>query len=164
MAPLPSYISLGINFWHVKRNDYMLYGKYFTSWGVFGLAKKLKWKSFSLIVKYQGLKCKIDYTCILPSNDFQFYPNRERERESSTPLPFVAVPLTADQAKLFLLLPLSSSLYHPCHQSSLSLSLSLSLSQANHLKSSNPPWASCFRLSIYLISTSSRLNHRLAYD
>ena len=81
MAPLPSYISLGINFWHVKRNDYMLYGKYFTSWGVFGLAKKLKWKSFSLIVKYQGLKCKIDYTCILPSNDFQFYPNTERERE-----------------------------------------------------------------------------------
>ena len=38
-------------------------------------------KSFLLIVKYQGLKCKIDYTSILLSNHFQFYLNPERERE-----------------------------------------------------------------------------------
>ena len=139
---------------------------------MFGLAKKLKWKSFSLIVKYQGLKCKIDYTCILPSNDFQFYPNTEREREREREItwtraqlhrhswPCLSLPIKLSSSSFFLSLPPSTT-----HVTSpLSLSLSLSLSQANHLKSSNPPWASCFRLSIYLISTSSRLNHRLAYD
>ena len=139
MAPLPSYISLGINFWHVKRNDYMLYGKYFTSWGVFGLAKKLKWKSFSLIVKYQGLKCKIDYTCILPSNDFQFYPNTHTHTHTHRSITWTWAqlqchlwPCLSPPIKLS-----SSSLYHPCHQSSLSLSLSLSL----HVKQTTKSWA-----------------------
>ena len=38
-----------------------------------------KW--FPLTVKYQALKCKIIYTCILPSNDFRTQTPEERERE-----------------------------------------------------------------------------------
>ena len=37
----------------------------------FGLKTKLNEKSFSLTIKYEELKCKIDYTSILPSNHFQ---------------------------------------------------------------------------------------------
>ena len=126
-------------------------------------------KSFSLFVKQQPLKCKIYYTFTLPSNHFQFYLNREREREllmkeredahlnsSSTPPRFVVVQLTSDQAQLFLLLPLSLSLFLPFPPSANHVTdLPLSLSLANQHKSSNP---------LGPVTSASRSNHQLAHD
>ena len=55
---------------------------------MFGLARKLSQieKPFPLTVKYQGLKCKIVYTSISPSNHLHLFSastqtQRERERE-----------------------------------------------------------------------------------
>ena len=48
-----------------------------------GRKTKSNGKSFPLTIKYEGLKCKIDYTSILPSNHFQRKkknPNLERKR------------------------------------------------------------------------------------
>ena len=45
---------------------------FYTTRGVWlGWKTKSNGKSFPLTVKYEGLKCKIDYTSILPSNHFQ---------------------------------------------------------------------------------------------
>ena len=64
---------------------------FYTTKGVW-LGRKIKsnGKSFPLTVKYEGLKCKIDYTYILSSNYFQRKkkekkkektPDRERENQ-----------------------------------------------------------------------------------
>ena len=100
----------------------------------FGRKTESNGKSFFLTIKYEGLKCKINYTSILPSNHFQKkkkkknWTERERERGRSLELKIDstavwAVPLIADQAKLnsttdlpYFSLPLSSSLYHPFHR------------------------------------------------
>ena len=84
----------------------------------FGRKIKSNGKSFLWTVKYEGLKCKIDYTSILPSNHFRKKKRtepRERVRESRPPserergrspkleidsTAILVVPLTADQAKL----------------------------------------------------------------
>ena len=113
----------------------------------FGRKTESNGKSFFLTIKYEGLKCKINYISILPSNHFQKKKKkntrqrereppigRERERGRSLELKIDstavwAVPLIADQAKLnsttdlpYFSLPLSSSLYHPFHRFTLFLS------------------------------------------
>ena len=54
----------------------------------FGRKTKSNGKSFSLTVKYEDLKCKIDYTSILPSNHFRKRKEKKnqtkREREPPT--------------------------------------------------------------------------------
>ena len=91
---------------------------FYTTKGVW-LGQKIKsnGKSFPLTIKYEGLKCKIDYTSILPSNHFQRKKkknlnlerkrttHRQRERGQSPKLEIDstavwAVPFIVDQAKL----------------------------------------------------------------
>ena len=59
------------------------YGKYFTPWEGFGLARKLNQteKSFLLTVNYQGLRCKIVYTSISPSNHLHLFSASTQKRE-----------------------------------------------------------------------------------
>ena len=115
----------------------------------FGRKTKSNGKSFLLTVKYEGLKCKIDYTSILLSNHFQKKRTRERVRERereaghlnlrSTPSPSgpclsppieqSSTPLPICPVSLFLPLPAMSPIYH----------FSLYPCRANHRKKSDSP-------------------------
>ena len=63
---------------------------FYTTKGVWlGRKTKSNGKSFPLTVKYEGLKCKIDYTSILSSNYFQRKKKKKKhqtEREREPPI------------------------------------------------------------------------------
>ena len=64
--------------WAVNRIRKIFYtmGRVWVGWKI---QSNRKW--FPLTVKYQAFKCKIIYTCILPSNDFRTQTPEKRERE-----------------------------------------------------------------------------------
>ena len=58
---------------------------FYTTKGVWiGRKTKSNRKSFLLTVKYEGLKCKIDYTSILPSNHFQREKKKKKKKKKKT--------------------------------------------------------------------------------
>ena len=69
----------GVFVWAVNRIRKIFYtmGRGWVGWKI---QSNRKW--FPLTVKYQAFKCKIIYTCILPSNDFRTQTLKEREKKS----------------------------------------------------------------------------------
>ena len=137
-----------------------------------------------MTVKYEGLKCKIDYTSILPSNHFQrkkknLNPEREREREREPPTNkereagHLNSRSTPSPPRLYLSPPIKQSsnplpicplsLFLPLPPMSPIYPFFLYPCQANHHK---VEWPTVTQLPPLhnLATTASRLNLRLAHD
>ena len=77
------FLLLGCVFFECKKNtENILHYDECSGWP----ENSIKWKSFPLTIKYQPLRCKINYTSNLPSNHLHPFSSstrieRERERE-----------------------------------------------------------------------------------